>query len=128
MFAVMKRFTSLLLCSALLKCSLLAADAALDPADIEEIKRLIGRVQDLEESSLVYRRKIEDLTVQVEGLRTALREANENSSRKIADAVSRDDLRRLTEKLQEVDQKREADKRLILDEIDKLPAKLKNMI
>jgi vacuolar-type H+-ATPase subunit I/STV1 len=124
MFAVMKRFASLLLCSAFLKCSLLAADAGLEPADVEEIKRLIGRVQDLEEGALVYRRKIEDLTVQLEGMRSALREANENSSRKMAETVNRDDLKRLTEKLQEVDQKREADKRLILEEIEKLPAKL----
>jgi LysM repeat protein len=125
----MKRLALLLLCSALLRISTLAADnAAADPADVEEMKRLVGKVQDLEEASAVYRRDIADLKDQNERLRSALREANDHSTRKMADFVTREDLKRLAEKLQEVDQKRESDKKLILEEIEKSFSRLANMI
>jgi LysM repeat protein len=120
MFASMKRFAPLLLSLALLQPILSVADEAVDPALIEDLKRLVGRVQDMEESISAQQRRIKDLQEQVETLRSELRQANDNSTRKIADAVSREELGRFAQKLQEVDQKREGDKKTILEEIHNL--------
>lgn len=123
MFDEMKRFAPLLLSLALFRAHIFAAEeapATTDQAFVEDFKRLVGRVQDLEESLSAQQRRNADLKAEVESLRTALRETTETSSRKMADAVTREEVNRFAQKLQEVDQKRESDKKTILEEIRNL--------
>jgi len=88
--------------------------------ELEEMRRLAGQVEDLREANAASMRKIAQLQSQVESLRSDLRQANERQTTKLADFASREDLRELAKKMQEVDQKREADKHLILEELKKL--------
>ena len=120
MFRSMKRFAPLILSLAFFLPVRSRADDTVDPALIEDMKRLVGRVQDLEESLSAHQRRIKDLQDQVESLKSAVREANENSSRKLADVATREELGRFAQKLQEIDQKRESDKKTILEEIKNL--------
>lgn len=88
--------------------------------EVEEMKRLAGEVEDLREANAASLRKIAQLQTQVDSLRTALREATERNTTRMGDFVTREDLKKLAEKMQEVDQKRESDKSLILEELKKL--------
>src|SRR3954463_5315753 len=85
--------------------------------DIEEFKRLAGEVADLKEANQAQQRRVRDLTAQLESLRTALRESNERHTTKLADFATRDDLKKIVDSIREVDEKREGDKRLILEQI-----------
>ena len=85
--------------------------------DAEEFKRLAGEVADLKEANQAQQRRIRDLSSQVESLRTALREANEKHMTKLADFVTREDLKKIVDSIREVDDKRESDKKLILEQI-----------
>jgi hypothetical protein len=92
--------------------------------DVEEIKRLAGQIADLRDANQAQLRKIRDLESQVEALRGALRESNERATTKQADFVTREDLDKFVNSIREVDDKREADKKLILEEIKELGVKL----
>lgn len=84
-----------------------------DAATEERLNRLNGLVQDLIEDKAIQKRQIESLTREVQTLR-------EQMARPTSNFASQEDLRKLAEKLQEVDRKREADKELILKEFEKL--------
>jgi LysM repeat protein len=86
-----------------------AQDAALE----ERVNKLSGYVQDLLAMQDAQRKQIEALSAELQSLREKAGQANPN-------AVTQDDLRRLAEKLQEVDKKREDDRDLILKEIENL--------
>ncbi len=86
---------------------------AQDAATEERLNRLNGLVQDLLEDKAIQKRQIESLTREVQTLREQL-------TRPVGNFASQEDLRKLAEKLQEVDRKREADKELILKEFEKL--------
>lgn len=88
--------------------------------ELEEMRRLAGQVEDLREANAASMRKIAQLQSQVESLRADLRQASERQTTKLADFATREELRELAKKMQEVDQKREADKHLILEELKKL--------
>lgn len=90
------------------------ASAAADrQAAAELYQRLSGKIQDLSEAQDALRRQLDELQNQ-------LRELREQKNKPDTDKVDRDELRKLAEQLKEVDDKRAADKELILKEISKL--------
>ncbi len=89
------------------------AGAAADPAVQESYQKLTGRVQDLSETVELQRKRIDVLEAEIKTLREEQGKPNTN----VAD---RDELRQLAEKVKEIDEKRAADKDVILKEISKL--------
>lgn len=90
-----------------------ASKAADQQAAEERYQRLAGKVQDLTEAQEALQRRIAALAEEIRALREQQAQPN-------ADAVGREELKRLAEKVQEIDQKREADRELILKEIARL--------
>lgn len=91
-----------------------AQDAALE----ERINKLDGYVQDLLESQTRQQRRLEALAQD-------LRRLAEEQGRPNTNYITAEDFRRLAEKIQEVDKKREADRELILRELEKLAKAIK---
>src|SRR6478735_1300866 len=88
---------------------------AQDTAALEErVKRLAGYVQDLQEENQNQKRQIEALVKEV----TALREHNQNQP--TTSTESQDDLRELAKKVQEIEEKRKADRAFLEKEFEKL--------
>lgn len=85
-----------------------AQDAALE----ERVNKLNGYLQDLQATAETQRRQIEELSRQVDNLREQLN--------KPGNSATADDLRKLGEQIQEIDRKRQADKELIIKEIEAL--------
>jgi len=92
--------------------------------DVEELKRLAGEVADLKEANQSQQRRIRELASQVESLRSSLRSSEERFSTKLGDFISREELKKVVESIRDVDEKRDADKKLILDQISELGKKL----
>jgi len=119
-FQAMKRFSILLISCQLLTTSVLrgqdavaaAAQAEREAAE-ERYKRLNSAVEDLLAAQTEQQRRTATLAREVESLR-------EQASKPAGNYASQEDLRKLAEKLQELDKKREADKELILKEIERL--------
>jgi LysM repeat protein len=84
-------------------------DAALE----ERLNKLTGQIEDLRAAREADQKRIADLTRELEIVR-------EQAAKPNANYASQDDLRRLAEKMQELDKNREHDKDLILKEINKL--------
>jgi len=106
----MKRISILIaVCVGSLSLGLRAQDAAVE----ERLNKLNGYVQDLLEDKSNQRKQLEGLSREVQSLR-------EQASKPSGNYASQDDLRRLAEAIKEIDEKREADKKLILKEIEKL--------
>ena len=99
----------------LLTCVFLAAPAlrAQDAVVEERLNKLNGLVQDLVEDKAGQKKQIEGLVRELESLREQLNHPN-------TAYAMQEDLKRLGEKLQEIDKKREADKELILKKIEEL--------
>jgi len=97
-------------------CALRAQDASAiadRQAAEERNNRLIGKVEDLTASLDAQNKRIADLQDQIRTLR-------EEQAKPNADIVGRDELKALALKIKEVDEKRAADKELILKEIGRL--------
>jgi LysM repeat protein len=88
--------------------SLRAQDAATE----ERLNKLNGLVQDLVEDKANMKKQLDALAKEIQ----ALREQGSGAS----SAASAEDLKRLAAQVQEIDRKREADKELILKNIEKL--------
>jgi hypothetical protein len=88
--------------------------------DMEEFKRLAGEVADLKEANAAQQRRVRELQNQVDSLRAALRESNERSTTKLADFATREDLKKIVDSIREVDEKREKDNKLVLEQISQL--------
>ena len=86
-----------------------AQDAAME----ERVNKLNGFVQDLLEDKANQRKQVESLAREVQGLR-------EQASKPTGNYASQDDLRRLAAAIKEIDEKREADRKLILTKIEEL--------
>jgi LysM repeat protein len=86
-----------------------AQDAALE----ERVNKLNGYVQDLLSAQDAQRK-------QIDGLKQEIQDLREKIGKSSPDSATQEDLRNLAAKLQEVDQKREADRELILKEIEAL--------
>ena len=85
---------------------------AQDAATEERLNKLNGLVQDLVEDKANMKKQLEALSREIQ----AVREQGSSTP----SSASAEDLRKLAEKVQEIDRKREADKELILKEIEKL--------
>ena len=103
--------TAILLCAA-------TPSPAQDAATDEKIKKLTGLVQDLQETKESQRKQIESLSKEIQTLR-------EQMAKPTGNYASQDDLRELAKKVQEIDNKRQADKDIIIKEIKNL-AKVTN--
>ncbi|MDX1951955.1 MAG: LysM domain-containing protein [Verrucomicrobiota bacterium] len=86
-------------------------------AQEERIKSLAGMVEDMRDAYEVQQRRIATLSSELSTLREQLREEYQFTREKL---VTREDLKKLAEKVQEIDTNREADKKLILKEIQRL--------
>jgi hypothetical protein len=121
MFDFMKRIFPLLLGVSLFAMPAVRGQdnrpVTLDPSDVEEIRRLIGRVADLEEMLQAQNLKIANMRNEIESLHRDQRESQDKNSRKLADAVTRDDLKKLVESIQE---KRIEDNKQMLEAIEKM--------
>jgi len=85
---------------------------AQDAATEERLNKLNGLVQDLVEDKANMKKHLEVMAKEIQSLR--------EQSSSATSTASAEDLKRLAEKVQEIDRKREADKELILKEIEKL--------
>lgn len=85
---------------------------AQDAATRERLDKLAGQVEDLLEDKSSAKKQLDAMAKEIQSLR------EERSSS--PNAASAEELRKLAEKVQEIDRKREADKELILKEIEKL--------
>jgi septal ring factor EnvC (AmiA/AmiB activator) len=103
-----------------LLCSALPGRAQGIQVDMEEFRRLQGEVADLRDAKSADQRKISDLSRKVEQLQTALRSAEERTTIKLGDAITREDLKKVIDRISEVDERRESDRKIILEEFDKL--------
>jgi uncharacterized coiled-coil protein SlyX len=88
--------------------------------DAEDFKRLVGDVADLRDANTALKHRVTQLESRNESLQNALRALSEGTTEKFGAIATRDDLSKLAEKLRDLDQKREADRKLILDQIEKL--------
>ena len=104
--------------------SVLTAQAQSIQVDAEEFRRLQGEVADLRDGRLADSRKISELTRKVEQLQSSMRSAEERTTLKLEDSVTRDDLKKILDRVSEVDHQRESDKKVILEEVGKLAAAL----
>jgi len=103
-----------------LLCSALPGRAQGIQVDLEEFRRLQGEVADLRDAKAADQRKISELNRRVEQLQAALRSAEERTTIKLGDSITREDLKKVLDRVAEVDEKRESDRKIILEEFDKL--------
>ncbi len=92
----------------------LAAVRAQDDATQQQINKLNGQIQDLLDAQAVQAKRIEALEKEIGDLR------DKSNSPATTDTANADDLKKLADQIQEIDKKRQADKELILKEIEKL--------
>lgn len=94
-----------------------SAAAIADRQEAEErYKRMNSAIEELLAANVAQQKRLAALAEEVQRLREELA----RSTQKQPGHASLDDLQRLTRKLQELDEKREADKKLILEELQKL--------
>lgn len=86
---------------------------AQDPATEERLKKLEGEIENLVEGQAALGKRITKLAEELQRLHDKVSSAN-------GSVASAEDLRRLAEKLQEVDRKRENDKETILNTLEAL--------
>lgn len=87
---------------------------AQDTATQQQLDKLTGQIQDLLDAQTQQGRRIDALEKEISDLRDKVNAPVAN------DSASRDDLRKLAEQVQEIDQKRQDDRELILKQIENL--------
>jgi LysM repeat protein len=92
----------------------LAAARAQDDATQQQINKLNGQFQDLRDAQAVQAKRITALEKEIGELR------DKSSQPGATDTANADDLKKLADQVQEIDKKRQADRVLILKEIEKL--------
>jgi nucleoid-associated protein YgaU len=92
----------------------LAAARAQDDATQQQINKLNGQIQDLLDAQSVQAKRIDALEKEISDLR------DKSGQPGATDTANADDLKKLADQIQEIDKKRQADKELILKEIEKL--------
>ena len=92
----------------------LATARAQDDATQQQINKLNGQVQDLLDAQAVQAKRITALEKEISELR------DKSSQPGATDTANADDLKKLADQVQEIDKKRQADRELILKEIEKL--------
>jgi len=106
----MKFFIPLLAAAALL---LSLPVQAQDPATEERLNKLSAQIQDLQDGQAVLNKRLSKLAEELQRLIEKVNSAN-------GSAASAEDLRRLADKVQEADRKRESDKDAILSKLEAL--------
>jgi len=96
-----------------LSLSLPVAAVAQDAAVEERLNRISGQLEQLEAARVKLEKELGDLRREVSGMR-------EQAGKPAGNFASQDELKKLAEKLQEVDQKRIADNEKILKAIENL--------
>jgi hypothetical protein len=97
------------LCAVGQDAEVIAARQELD----ERFRRLESAVEQLQAAQMMLQKRIAQVGEEIQGLRNEI-------VRKPNEAVTHDDLRALEKKVLELNEKREADKRLILEQLEKL--------
>jgi LysM repeat protein len=92
----------------------LAAARAQDDATQQQINKLNGQIQDLQETQAAQARHIDALEKEISDLR------EKSSQPGGTETANAEDLKKLADQVQEIDKKRQADRELILKEIEKL--------
>jgi LysM repeat protein len=87
---------------------------------VEELKRLVGEVADLREANTAQNRRMTQMQKEIDSLRETLRESHERSVTRMGDFATREDLKKIMDNVRDVDQRRESDKKVILEEFEKL--------
>jgi LysM repeat protein len=103
----------ILTCLLILSFSLAAARAQ-DDATQQQINKLNGQIQDLIDAQAVQAKRIDALEKEIGELR------DKSGQPGATDTANADDLKKLADQVQEIDKKRQADRELILKEIEKL--------
>jgi hypothetical protein len=122
----MKRILGLALCLFILRpiCSHAqpsdAAGVAAQREAEEQAKRLDADLRSILETQEAIQRRQEEFRQRLDRLDAELRALKEDQNRGSANFVTRDEFRKYVEKLKDLDEKREADKRLILSGIKDL--------
>jgi seryl-tRNA synthetase len=86
----------------------------------ERYKRLAADVQELLDTQTVLLKRLDESRQRIDRLSDEVRSLKEDQSRALGNTVSRDEFRKYVEKLKEVDEKREADKKVILENLKNL--------
>jgi len=92
----------------------IAAARAQDDATQQQINKLNGQIQDLLDAQAVQAKRIDALEKEISDLR------DKSGGSGTTDTANVDDLKKLADQIQEIDKKRQADRELILKEIEKL--------
>lgn len=109
---LMLNMTAWLGCVSILRAQ--DASTVADRQAVEErFQQLSGKFQDLQESQQAQAKRIEVLAAEIRSFREEINKPD-------TDKVQREEVRRLAEQLKDVDEKRAADKELILKAISKL--------
>ena len=106
----MKKTSFLIFLLAFMVCAARGQDAATQ----EQIGKLSGQIQDMLEAQAAQAKRINALEKEISDLRDKLNQPAVN------DSASADDLKKLAEKVQEIDKKRQADNEQILKAIEKI--------
>jgi len=112
----MKRILSGLLVFTLLLTFSAGSARAQDAATQQQIDRLNGQIQDLQDTIARQGKEIDALTKQISDL------SDKVSTPQANDYASAEDLKKLAAQLQEIDQKRQDDRDLILKNLNKISA------
>jgi LysM repeat protein len=105
----MKRISFLVLLAVLAAAPVFGQDALQ-----QQIDKLSGQIQDLMDAQALQAKRISALEKSVSDL------SDKVNTPQVSDSASREDLRQLAQQVQEIDKKRQADRDLILKEIEKL--------
>ena len=98
----------------------MAADdtaALAERRDFEErYKRMVAELEDMKDAYRALQKRTSDLASEV----ARLRDENLQHTQAQTKYATREDLRKLVEKMQEIDSKRESDRKLVLEQLEKL--------
>lgn len=94
----------------------------------ERYNTMVGRMEELMSANALLQKRVNDLNAQVSSQRGAIEDDRKQFATALSKTVSRDELKAVVEKLQEIDRKREEDKKLITGEIKKMTDELSKPI
>jgi LysM repeat protein len=106
----MRKISLWLLMGALTVCTARAQDAATQ----QQLDKLAGQIQDLTDAQVQQNKRLDALEKEIADLGEKINQPAANNS------ASVDDLKKLAEQVQEIDQKRQDDRDLILKQLEKL--------
>ena len=107
----MRKFSICLLILGLAASGARAQDAATQ----QQLDKLSGQIQDLTDAQVQQNKRIDALEKEIADLGDKVNQPPPNNN-----SASVDDLKKLAEQVQEIDQKRQDDRKLILDQLEKL--------